>query len=67
MSDYIEPSDKISARLDSLYRTHRDLDDHIKKQYDKFAPDSITKPLKAKKLDLKTEITNLEQQLEALK
>tara|TARA_B110000503_G_C6805978_1_gene273075 strand:- start:253 stop:456 length:204 start_codon:yes stop_codon:yes gene_type:complete len=67
MSDYIKTSDKVTARLDSLYRTHRDLDDQIKKEFDKFANDSILKPLKTKKLDLKTEITNLEQQLEALK
>ena len=67
MSDYIETSDKLSARLDSLYRTHRNLDDQIKKEFDKFAPDSIIRPLKIRKLDLKTEIVTLEQQLKAVK
>ena len=63
MSNYTNKHDKLTAHLDSLYKKHRELDEKIKKEFDKFAPDSIIKPLKTQQLDLKTEITRLEEQL----
>ena len=63
MSYYKEKKDKLSVHIDSLYRQHRNLDDQIKKEFDKFAPENIIKELKQKKLSLKEEIVRLENEL----
>ena len=67
MSDYKSHLDKANARLDSLYRVHRDLDEQIKKEFDNFSKDSIIKGLKQKKLAIKQQITDLELILEIVK
>lgn len=67
MSDYKSQLDKANAKLDSLYRIHRNLDDQIKKEFDNFSKDSIIKGLKQKKLAIKQEITNLEAVIEIVK
>jgi hypothetical protein len=67
MSDYKSQLDKANARLDSLYRIHRDLDEQIKKEFDNFSKDSIIKGLKRKKLGIKQQITDLESILEIVK
>lgn len=67
MSDYTSKIDKINARLDSLYKKHRDLDEQIKKEFDKFSPDSIIKHMKQEKLHLKGEINHLEEEVKAIK
>ena len=67
MSDYKSQLDKANAKLDSLYRVHRNLDDQIKKEFDNFSKDSIIKGLKQKKLAIKQEITDLEAVIEIVK
>ena len=67
MSDYKSQLDKANAKLDSLYRIHRNLDDQIKKEFDNFSKDSIIKGLKQKKLAIKQEITDLEAVIEIVK
>ena len=60
MSDFKTKLDKANAKLEGLIRTHRDLDNEIKKEFDNFTNERIVKGLKRKKLRIKEEIADLE-------
>ena len=65
-SDYVHKHDKLASHIDSLYRKHRELDDHIQKEFDKFSNDGIIRQLKNQKLAIKDEIARYEAELKKL-
>ena len=55
-------TDKLVHRLEELRKKHRELDNHIKKLYNKSVTEELRK-LKTEKLWLKDEIYRIERQL----
>lgn len=57
--------EKLKNRLASLTNKHRELDNNIEKMYNEGYSDNEIHSLKKQKLQLKDEITSLQQQLES--
>ena len=57
--------EKLKSRLASLTNKHRELDNNIEKMYNEGYSDNEIHGLKKQKLQLRDEITSLQQQLES--
>jgi len=56
----------LDARLESLQRKHKDINDRIKALEGERAPEKFIKSMKIRKLMVKDEITRLESEIKTL-